>query len=61
MENKEQAALDKLVAKACKWADSRNAKAAATGQDKVKAQSRHRQDEHELAEAVEKYRKLPGR
>lgn len=46
-------ARDKVLAKACKWADSRKAKACAT--DKQKAQTTHRQSEHELAEAVEKY------
>lgn len=61
MENKKQAALDKLVAKACNWAESRKAKAAAPPDQKSAAQTKHRQSEHELAEAVEHYRKLPGR
>lgn len=61
MHEKEQAALDKVIAKACKWADSRMLKAAAIGQDKVRAQTRHRQDEHELAEAIEMHKRLSGR
>ena len=55
MENKKQAALDKLVAKACNWSDSRKAKAAAPPEQKAAAQTKHRQSEHELAEAVEKF------
>lgn len=53
----EQKDKDKVVAKARKWASSRRAKAAATGQDRERAQSRHRQDGNELAEAVEKLEK----
>lgn len=50
-------ALDKVVAKACKWADSRQARAVATGEHKPRAQFKHKQDGNELAEAVEKFRK----
>ncbi len=53
----EQKDKDKVVAKARKWASSRRAKAAATGPDRERAQSRHRQDGNELAEAVEKLEK----
>lgn len=48
---------DKVIAKACKWSATRLAKARATGPALTKAQSAHRQSEHELAEAVEKYQK----
>lgn len=53
----EQKDKDKVVAKARKWASSRRAKAAASGPDRERAQSRHRQDGNELAEAVEKLEK----
>ncbi|MBD8531531.1 MULTISPECIES: hypothetical protein [unclassified Massilia] len=53
----EQIARDKVVAKARSWLSSRKAKAAATGQERERAQSRHRQDGNELAEAVEKLEK----
>jgi hypothetical protein len=53
----EQRDKDKVVAKARNWFSSRRAKAAATGADKERAQSRHRQDGNELAEAVEKLEK----
>ncbi len=53
----EQKDKDKVVAKARKWASSRRAKAAATGPERERAQSRHRQDGNELAEAVEKLEK----
>lgn len=53
----EQKDKDKVVAKARKWASSRRAKAAATGLERERAQSRHRQDGNELAEAVEKLEK----
>jgi len=56
-EQKDQKERDKVVAKARNWASSRRAKAAATGPDRERAQSRHRQDGNELAEAVEKLEK----
>lgn len=56
MSEREQA-RDKVIAKACKWADSRKAKAAAPPDQKSAAQTKHRQNEHELAEAVEKFQK----
>jgi hypothetical protein len=55
----DEKARDKVVAKACKWLDSRRAKAAAIGELKTQAQYRHKKDGDELAEAVEKLRKLP--
>lgn len=56
MDEKQAAALSKVVAKACKWHDSRQAKAGTTGKQKDRAQSRHREDGNELSEAVEKYK-----
>ena len=56
-EESDQKERDKVVAKARSWASSRRAKAAATGPDRERAQSRHRQDGNELAEAVEKLEK----
>ncbi|MFZ3286590.1 MAG: hypothetical protein WA191_07040 [Telluria sp.] len=50
-------ALDKVVAKACKWLDSRQAKAAAPDEQRRRAQFKHLRDGNELAEAVEKFRK----
>lgn len=56
-EQTDQKARDKVVAKAQRWVSSRRAKAAATGPDRERAQSRHRLDGNELAEAVEKLEK----
>lgn len=53
----EEKAKDKVVAKARDWVSSRRTKAAAIGLDRERAQSRHRQDGNELAEAVEKLEK----
>jgi hypothetical protein len=53
----EEIAKDKVVAKARSWLSSRRAKATATGAERERAQSRHRQDSNELAEAVEKLEK----
>jgi len=53
----EQTQKDKVVAKARNWMTSRRAKAAAIGPARERAQSRHRQDGNELAEAVEKLEK----
>lgn len=52
----------KVIEKADRWLDSRQAKAASQGKAKEAAQSSHRITEHELAEAVEKHRaaKSPG-
>lgn len=50
-------ASEKVVSKACKWLDSRNAKAALTGAALDVAKSRQRVAESELAEAAEKYLK----
>lgn len=50
-------AESKVIAKACKWLDSRQAKAAATGEQKARLQYQHKKDGDELAEAVEKMRK----
>jgi hypothetical protein len=55
---KKRAARDKVVSKASTWLDCRNAKAASTGAAKQAAQSEQRKAEHELAEAVEKYKKV---
>lgn len=56
-EQADQKQRDKVVAKARNWASSRRAKAASTGPEKVRAESRHRLDGNELAEAVEKLEK----
>jgi hypothetical protein len=56
----EQRDRDKVVAKARNWFSSRKAKAMATGAERERAQSRHRQDGNELAEAVEKLEKGRG-
>lgn len=58
-ETTEATPRDKVVAKACKWLESRQAKAAATGEQKARAQHRHKKDGDELAEAVEKFNKSP--
>jgi hypothetical protein len=55
--DQKRAARDKVVSKACTWADSRQNKAAAKGGDKASAQFKHKKDGDELAEAVEKYQK----
>jgi hypothetical protein len=54
---KKLAARNKVVSKACDWADSRQNKASAKGGDKASAQFKHKKDGDELAEAVEKYQK----
>ena len=56
-EQDDQKERDKVLAKACKWVSSRRAKAVATGAERERAQSRHRLDGNELAEAVEKLEK----
>jgi len=53
----EQKEKDKVLAKARNWVSSRRAKAVAIGSARERAQSRHRQDGNELAEAVEKLEK----
>lgn len=50
-------ARDKVLVRASTWLDCRNAKSASTGAAKQAAQSKQRDAENELAEAVEKYRK----
>lgn len=57
MDEQSERDKDKVVAKAQRWVSSRRAKAVATGPEKERAQSRHRQDGNELAEAVEKLEK----
>lgn len=51
------AARDKVVSKACDLIDSRNAKNALRGAAKEAAKSKQRENENELAEAVEKFQK----
>lgn len=57
-DEKRNAARDKLVHKACNWHEWRQVKQLATGDDRIGAQTKLRQSEHELAEAVEKYKKV---
>ena len=57
MDEQSERDKDKVVAKAQRWASSRRVKAAAIGLDKKRAETRHRQDGNELAEAVEKFEK----
>lgn len=57
MDEQSERNRDKVVAKAQRWVSSKRAKVVATGPDKRNAESRHRQDGNELAEAVEKFEK----
>lgn len=57
MDEQSERAKDKVVAKAQRWVSSRRAKAIATGPEKERAQSLHREDGNELAQAVEKFEK----
>lgn len=49
-------AATKVIAKACKWADSRKAVQVAPPEQKAREAGRYEQSGNELAEAVEKYR-----
>lgn len=57
MDEQSERNRDKVVAKAQRWVSSKRAKVVATGPEKERAQSRHREDGNELAEAVEKFEK----
>ena len=57
MQKTAQELADKVLSKASTWLDSRQRKAAATGEAKASAQFKHKKDGDELAEAVEKYKK----
>ena len=57
MDEQSERNRDKVVAKAQRWVSSKRAKVVATVPEKERAQSRHREDGNELAEAVEKFEK----
>jgi hypothetical protein len=50
-------AATKVIAKACNWADRRQAVQVAPADEQRRAQGRYEASQEELAEAVEKYRK----
>lgn len=57
----ENAEATKVIAKACKWYDRRRAVQAAPHDQKAREAGRYKQSGNELAEAVEKYRKVGAR
>lgn len=52
----ESTAATKVIAKACRWYDRRQAVQGAPREQKAREFGRYEQSGHELAEAVEKYR-----
>ena len=56
----ENRAATKVIAKACDWVDQRRNAQAAPADQKAREVGRLRQSGNELAEAVEKYRKVGG-
>lgn len=54
----ESYAATKVIAKACKWADRRRAVQVAPKSQKAREAGRYEESGDELAEAVEKYRKI---
>jgi hypothetical protein len=51
----------KVIAKACNWADRRKAVQIAPPSEKARAAGQYKESGHELAEAVEKFRKTERR